>query len=142
MTLRDVISLNQNSMALFKSKEKKTILIVEDDALLAQVLMDKFGREEFIPVNVVNGLDVQAKAAELKPAIILLDLILPGIDGFEVLKLLRADDKTKKIPVVVISNLGEESDVRSAKALGAEDYFIKANISMEKLMQNVRKIAK
>lgn len=129
-------------MPLFKSKEKKTILIVEDDALLAQVLMDKFGREEFVPVNVVNGLDVQAKAVELKPAIILLDLILPGLDGFGVLKLLRANDKTKKIPVVVISNLGEESDVRSAKALGAEDYFIKANISMEKLLQNVRKIAK
>lgn len=102
--------------------------------------MDKFGREDFEVVNVVNGAEVQGKAIEFKPAIILLDLILPGLDGFEVLKLLRADDKTKNIPVVVISNLGEESDVRSAKSLGAEDYFIKANISMDKLMQNVKKI--
>lgn len=117
-------------------------MIVEDDALLAQVLMDKFGKEDFLAVNVVNGLEVQAKAVEFKPAIILLDLILPGLDGFEVLKLLRADNKTKNIPVVVISNLGEESDVRSAKALGADDYFIKANISLDKLLQNVRKIAK
>lgn len=129
-------------MPLFKSKEKKSILIVEDDALLAQVLMDKFGREEFLPANVVNGLEVQAKAVELKPAIILLDLILPGLDGFEVLKLLRADDKTKNIPVVVISNLGEESDVKLAKSLGAEDYFVKANVSLEKLLQKVKNIIK
>ncbi len=129
-------------MALFKSKNKKTILIVEDNVLLAQVLMDKFGRAEFAPVNVVNGLEVQAKATALKPAIILLDLILPGLDGFGVLKLLKANEQTKNIPVVVISNLGEESDVRSAKALGAEDYFVKANISMEKLLQNVKKIIK
>ena len=124
----------------FKSKDKKRVLIVEDDALLAQVLMDKFGREEFEAINVVNGLDVESKALQFKPAIILLDLILPGLDGFEVLKLLKRNDQTKNIPVVVISNLGEESDVRSAKALGAEDYFIKANISMAKLMENVKKI--
>ena len=124
----------------FKSKDKKRVLIVEDDALLAQVLMDKFGREEFEAINVVNGLDVESKALQFKPVIILLDLILPGLDGFEVLKLLKRNDQTKNIPVVVISNLGEESDVRSAKALGAEDYFIKANISMAKLMENVKKI--
>ncbi len=124
----------------FKQKNKKKVLIVEDDALLAQVLLDKFGREEFETMNVVNGLDVQAKTTQFKPAIILLDLILPGLDGFEVLKLLKADELTKNIPVVVISNLGEESDVRSAKALGAEDYFIKANISLDKLLEKVKKI--
>lgn len=127
-------------MALFKAKDKKRVLIVEDDALLAQVLMDKFGKGEFAVLNVTNGLEVQNQARRFKPSIILLDLILPGLDGFEVLKLLKANSETKDIPVIVISNLGEESDVRSAKSLGAEDYFIKANISMEKLMQNVKKI--
>lgn len=129
-------------MPLFKSKDKKRVLIVEDDTLLAQVMMDKFEKEDFLVNNVVNGLEVQAKAVAFKPDIILLDLILPGLDGFEVLKLLRADGKTKNVPVVVISNLGEESDVRSAKALGVEDYFIKANISLEKLFKNIKKIIK
>lgn len=115
-------------------------MVVEDDALLAQVLMDKLSREEFATINVVNGLEVKGKALQFKPAIILLDLILPGLDGFEVLKLLKGNEQTKHIPVVVISNLGEESDVRSAKSLGAEDYFIKANISLDKLLENIRKI--
>ena len=127
-------------MPLFKQKDKKRVLIVEDDALLAQVLMDKFKKEEFAAINVVNGLDVKGKTLQFKPAIILLDLILPGLDGFEVLKLLKDNEQTKNIPVVVISNLGGESDVRSAKSLGAEDYFIKANISLEDLLQKVRKI--
>lgn len=127
-------------MPLFKQKDKKRVLIVEDDALLAQVLMDKFKKEEFAVINVTNGLDVKGKVLQFKPAIILLDLILPGLDGFEVLKLLKDNEQTKNIPVVVISNLGSESDVRSAKSLGADDYFIKANISLEDLLQKVRKI--
>ena len=127
-------------MLLSKSKNKKRVLVVEDDLLLARVLMDKLEKEECITMNVVNGLEVQAKAIEFKPEIILLDLILPGMGGFEVLKLLKKDEKTKHIPVVVISNLGEESDVKTAKDLGAEDYFVKANISMEKLLQNIKKL--
>jgi|SRR3989344_5132898 len=129
-------------MPVSKAKDKKRVLVVEDDILLAQVLMDKLGKEGFSATNVVNGLEVQAKTEEIKPAIILLDLILPGLDGFEALKLLKAGEQTKDIPVVVISNLGEESDVRSAKAVGAEEYFIKANISLDKLLQNIKKIIK
>lgn len=129
-------------MLLSKSKNKKRALVVEDDLLLARVLMDKLEKEKYITTNVVNGLEVQAKAIEFKPEIILLDLILPGMGGFEVLKLLKKDEKTKHIPVLVISNLGEESDVKMAKDLGAEDYFVKANISMEKLLQNIKKIIK
>lgn len=128
-------------MSLFKRKDtQKRVLIVEDDALLAQVLKDKFSGEEFSVLNVVNGLDVKGKVLQFKPAIILLDLILPGLDGFEVLKQLKENEQTRNIPVIVISNLGEESDVRSAKSLGADDYFIKANISMDQLLQSVKKI--
>lgn len=126
-------------MPLFRQKEKKRVLIVEDDALLAKVLVDKFSSSGFEVSNVMNGLEVQKEAERFEPAVILLDLILPGLDGFGVLKLLKATDTTKKIPVVIISNLGEESDIRSARALGAVDYFIKANMSMEKLMQYINR---
>lgn len=126
-------------MALFSRKEKKKVLIVEDDALLAKVLVEKFSGAGYDVMNVMNGLDAQKEVERFKPAVILLDLILPGLDGFGVLKLLKVSEVTKKIPVVVISNLGEESDVRSARALGAVDYFIKANMSMEKLLQYINK---
>ena len=126
-------------MALFNRKEKKRVLIVEDDALLAKVLVEKFSGSGFEVINIVNGLEVQSGAERFDPAVILLDLILPGLDGFEVLKLLKKSAVTRKIPVVIMSNLGEEADVRSARALGAVDYFIKANMSMEKLINFVKK---
>ncbi|MEK7625044.1 MAG: response regulator [Patescibacteria group bacterium] len=126
-------------MPLFSRKEKKRVLIVEDDALLAKVLVEKFLSSGFDVLNVMNGLEVLKETEQYEPAVILLDLILPGLDGFGVLKLLKGNNTTKEIPVVIMSNLGEESDVRSARALGAVDYFIKANMSMEKLVNFVKK---
>ena len=73
-------------------------------------------------------------AKKFQPKIILLDLMLPGIDGFEVLKQLKESEETKNIPVIVISNLDQVSDVKSAKVLGAEEYFIKANTQLQKII--------
>lgn len=122
-----------------KKIENKNVLIVEDDALLAQVLGRIFTEENFNVVNVMEGLEVMDVAKKMKPDIILLDLILPGLDGFGVLKLLKEDSQTKDVPVVIISNLEEVSDVKSAKVLGAEEYFIKANIQLDKILQFVKK---
>jgi len=124
---------------LEKKKETKNVLIVEDDALLAQVLSRVFTEEKFKVVNVMDGLEVMDVAKKMKPDIILLDLILPSLDGFGVLKLLKEDSVTQNIPVIIISNLEEVSDVKSAKVLGAEEYFIKANIQLDKILQFVKK---
>lgn len=118
--------------------ENKSVLIVEDDALLAKVLGRIFIEEKFNVVNVMDGLEVMNVAKKMKPDIILLDLILPGLDGFGILKQLKEDSQTKNIPVVIISNLEEVSDVKSAKVLGAEEYFIKANIQLDKILQYVK----
>lgn len=120
-------------------KKKKKILVVEDDALLAKALMANVEVEGFDALNVVNGTMVLDEAKRYQPNIILLDLMLPGIDGFEVLRQLKADDKTRNIPVFVISNLGSQSDIKSAKVLGAEEYFIKANSEIEKIIEKVKK---
>jgi len=120
-------------------KKKKKILVVEDDALLAKALMASIEVEGFDALNVVNGLMVLDEVKRYQPNIILLDLMLPGLDGFEVLRQLKADDKTKSIPVFVISNLGGQSDIKSAKVLGAEEYFIKANSEIEKIIEKVKK---
>lgn len=124
------------------SENEKKVLIVEDDALLAQVLANSFNEEKFGVLNVSNGLEVVEQAKKFEPAAILLDLILPGLDGFAVLKQLKDDEKTKNIPVVIISNLTEAADIKSALALGAVEYFIKANTQLEKIVGFVKKIIK
>lgn len=119
--------------------KKKKVLVVEDDALLLQVLGDKLLAEGYEILGVMNGLKVIAEVEKFNPDIILLDLILPGLDGFEVLKQLKEDTKTKNIPVAIISNLSEVSDVKSVRALGADEYFIKANTQLEKIVKYIKK---
>lgn len=129
-------------MAIFGRKnggKTKKVLLVEDDSLLANVLMDSLTREGFDAVNVKDGLQVFETAQKFQPNLILLDLILPGLDGFEVLRQLKNENKLKNIPVFIISNLDSISEVKSAKALGAEDYFIKANTDIGKIIKVVKK---
>lgn len=116
----------------------KKILIVEDDSLLAKVVSTSFLAEKFQVVMIENGLEVLDAAKKFSPDIILLDLIIPGIDGFAVLKQLKEDDATKNIPVAIMSNLGTIGDIKSTKALGADEYFIKANTEIEKIVSYVK----
>lgn len=123
----------------FNKKVQLKVLVVEDDALLAQALMQHLLKEKFDVVTVGNGLEVADVVKTFIPNIILLDIILPGLDGFGVLKLLRAKKKTKSIPVIIISNIGEVGDIKSAKALGAKDYIIKANTRLSTIVKTIRK---
>jgi len=122
-----------------KPEANKKVLLVEDDSLLANILMDMLIREKFDAVNVKDGLQVMETARKFQPDLVLLDLILPGLDGFEVLRQLKEDNKLKTVPVFIISNLDSISEVKSAKALGAEDYFIKANSDIGKIIKVVQK---
>ena len=122
-----------------KSVKGNKVLLLEDDALLANILIDSLVREKFDVVNIKDGLQAFEAAQKFQPDAILLDLILPGLDGFEVLRQLKDDNKLKKIPVFIISNLDSISEVKSAKALGAEDYFIKANTDINKIIKIVSK---
>ena len=126
---------------LFKKKNtsKKKILSIEDDALLAKVLLEGLMLEGYEAVNVNNGLVALDETKKIKPDLILLDLVLPGLDGFEVLKQLKADTETKKIPVMIVSNLGTLADIKSVRALGAEEYFIKANSEMDEIFKVIKK---
>lgn len=126
---------------MFGRKKKnitKKILIVEDDSLLAKVMSTTFLAENFEVVTVENGLEVLDAVKKFLPDIIMLDLIIPGIDGFAVLKQLKEDGVTKDIPVAIMSNLGSVGDVKSTKALGADEYFIKANTEIEKIVKYVK----
>lgn len=131
-------SLKHQICLVLEKKKSKKILLVEDDALLAQVLATALKNENFEVVIIPDGLEALDTAGKIRPSLILLDLILPGIDGFAVLKELKEDNKTSDIPVVVISNLDSVSDIKSTKVLGADKYFLKADSNLDEIVKFVK----
>jgi len=120
--------------------DKVFVLVIEDDKFLRELLVRKLASEGF---DVQNAIDAQAAfaiLAERKPNIILLDLILPGVDGFEILTRIKADQKIASVPVVILSNLGQKEDLEKAMALGAKDFMVKANFTLDEIVAKVRGI--
>ena len=117
----------------------KMILIVEDDEVLLRVLYLFLKRRSGFSIATASDGDTAFKMAQrLKPDIILLDLLLPKMDGLEVLRVLKANPKTKDTPVIVLSNLGDSADIEKAKTLGAVDYFVKANTDLSVILEKIK----
>ncbi|MFH1643286.1 MAG: response regulator [Patescibacteria group bacterium] len=114
------------------------ILVVEDDKFLRELITQKISNEGFDVVGAVDGEDGIKKIKEEKPDLVLLDLILPGIDGFEVLSQMKADPTVKSIPVIILSNLGQREDVERGIELGAKDYLIKAHFTPVEIIEKVK----
>ena len=114
------------------------ILLIEDDKFLRELIIQKLGKEGYEVVEAAEGETGLAKMKEEKPNLVLLDLILPGIDGFEVLSRIKKVPSLVQIPVIILSNLGQEEDVRKGRELGANDYFIKANHTPSEVVEKVK----
>jgi len=117
---------------------KKQILVVEDDQFLRGLMVKKLESEDFDVMQAVDGESGLRLAREKKPDLILLDLILPGIDGFEVLRQLKESSDTADMQVVVLSNLGQKDDIDRALSLGAKDYLIKAHFTPGDIVEKVK----
>jgi len=113
------------------------ILLAEDDRILRRAGEVTLRRQGYMVVVAVDGEDALAKAREHKPDLILLDVIMPKIGGFEVLARLQSDAETRHIPVIMLSNLGQESDVQHAVASGARDYLVKSNVAPDQLAARI-----
>lgn len=114
------------------------VLIVEDDPFLSSLLKTRLSKEGFETFRAADGEQALQMLKEQKPNLLLLDLILPKKSGFEVLEAVRADAETKALPVIIISNLGQDDDIRRGKELGAIDYIVKARISIDDLIKKVQ----
>lgn len=114
------------------------ILIAEDDKFLANAYRVKFEKEQFEVVIVFDGEEAISVLKKDKPDIILLDLMMPKQDGFTTLSLLKSNKDWAKIPVVVTSNLSQESDFQKAKELGAVDYLVKSDTPISDIVAKVR----
>ncbi|MFA6524741.1 MAG: response regulator [Patescibacteria group bacterium] len=119
---------------------KKKIVLVEDDSFLAGMYVSKLNMEDFEVKLAENGEDGLKTATEEMPDLILLDILLPRMDGFEVLKKLKKNPETKNIPVILLTNLGQKKDVDRGLALGAEDYLIKAHFMPNEVIAKIKKI--
>lgn len=123
-----------------KSSDKSnSILIVEDDEFISDVYMKKLALEGFEMDLAKDGEEALRKIRDRKPDIVLLDIMIPLKDGFQVLTELRADAALSDIRVVVMSNLSQGKDIARAKELGALDYIVKSNVSLPDMVQRIRK---
>ena len=118
----------------------KKILFVEDEAALQKTLGDVLTQEGYEVISALDGEIGLTLAKEKKPDLILLDLILPKINGFNVLKQLKEDAETKAIPVIVLTNLEGIGDIDKVIELGATTYLVKAQYSLEELVEKIRKV--
>lgn len=125
-------------MDRYQAPIKKYVLVAEDDKFYSKIYKVKLSKEG-IDVEVVgNGDELIQAAKKRKPDLILLDLIMPVKDGFAALSELKADPNLKDIKIVVLSNLGQQEDVEKAKALGADNYLIKSDISVTDMVNKVK----
>ncbi len=117
--------------------DAKKILIAEDDEFLTSLLKNRLEREQFKVVGTKNGDEVISLIKESRPDLVLLDIILPGRLGFEILEEVHDDAKLSKIPFMVMSNLGQEEDIKRAKELGVIEYFVKARVMIDEMIAKV-----
>lgn len=118
--------------------EAKSILLVEDEPLLANLLRQRLEHEGFKVTWNRDGEQAMSTLRETKPDLVLLDIILPKISGFKLLETMKVDPTIERPPIIIISNLGQDSDVAKGQALGAVQYFVKAKLSIEDLVGQVK----
>ncbi len=122
----------------------KNILIIEDDRFLRELIARKLSNEGYNISEAIDGEEGIKKIKEEKPDMVLLDLILPGIDGFEVLSQMKdkSEESVSKIPVIILSNLGQREDVERGLKLGAVDFLIKAHFTPGEIIEKVKSVLK
>jgi len=119
---------------------KKLILLVEDDPFLIEIYSRKITEEGFLLEVVSNGEEVLAKAKEKNPDLVILDIVLPQVDGWEILHQIKQDPELKNTKVVILSNLGQKEEVERGIKSGAEKYLIKAHFTPSQVVEEIKKI--
>ena len=123
-------------------KKNKKILLAEDDKFISIAYQDGLKRAGYEVIYASDGEEALKKAKQTIPDLMLLDLIMPVKNGFEVLEEIKKDEELKNIPVFILSNLGQESDIKKCKEMGAVDYLIKSNFSLSEVLKKIEEYLK
>ena len=119
---------------------KKTIVLADDESYIAIAYRDGLERAGFAVTVANNGQDALGAITHIKPDIVLLDLIMPKMNGFEVLKAVKADPTLSNIPILVLSNLSQVTDEAEVLRLGATDFLIKSDYSLKQIIEKVESV--
>ena len=122
-------------------REKK-ILIIEDEQFIRELYRDEIKREGYNTYTAENGKEGLLKVYELKPDLILLDIMLPKLSGLSLLKEIKNNKGVKDIPVILLTNLGQDSVIKEAFSLGAEGYLLKASYTPAQIIEEINKFFK
>lgn len=120
----------------------KKILVIEDDPKMIRLLVDALKKESFETIEATNGEEGLKTALKLEPDLILLDLIMPVMDGLEMLNKLRAEDKGKDIPVIILTNYADFDKIAQAVEKKICSYMVKSDFAIEDLIKRVKELLK
>ncbi|MCW9054448.1 MAG: response regulator [Candidatus Pacebacteria bacterium] len=120
-----------------KPQETSTVLIIEDDNFIGSILQKKLMNNGFRSLLTPTGAEGLSTLEKEAVDIVLLDILLPEMDGFEVLQKIKGNPKTQGVPVIMLSNLDQPEDVQKSMKLGAEDYLVKANFTTDKIIHKI-----
>ncbi|MDD5696774.1 MAG: response regulator [Candidatus Pacebacteria bacterium] len=118
----------------------KKVLIIEDDKFLRELLGKKLAQVGYTAILAINGEEGLEKVKKDKPDIVLLDLILPGINGFEFLEKRKSDPAINSVPVIILSNLGQREDIEKGLKLGAKDFLVKAHFTPQEIVNKLQMV--
>ncbi len=119
---------------------ERRITLIEDDRFLSSLIKARLEKEGFIVTQAFDGEEAIKVLRQSKPSLIVLDLIMPKVTGFEVLETISLNPELTGTPVVILSNLAQDSDVQKAKSLGATEYFVKVRVSIDDVIKKVNTI--
>ena len=126
-------------MQFEKIKQMKHILLIEDDPFLVDIYITKLEEANFKIEVAIDGKEALTKLKEKKPDLVVLDIILPHIDGWEILRKIKQDPKLKDLKVIVLSNLGQKEEIERGLKLGAIKYLIKAHYAPSEVIEEIKK---
>lgn len=116
------------------------LLIIEDDTFLKEIEIEKFNKKGFETVTTMTVAEIEKYLSEKTPDVILLDLMLPDVDGFQILALLKSNEKTKNTPIFIFSNVSDENEVKKAMDGGAKEFLIKSNYTLDELIEKLSSV--
>jgi len=118
--------------------KKSKVILIEDEEMLSNMYEAKFIKEGFDIKKALDGETGLKLIQEENPDLVLLDIIMPKLDGFSVLRKIKEDQKNKNIPVILLTNLGQDEDVKKGNSLGASGYLVKANMTPAQVVEKVK----
>jgi DNA-binding response OmpR family regulator len=125
---------------MLSDMKKKKILLVEDDVSLADIYRTRFEAEGFEVIWVSDGEQSLVKAMEIIPDLIIMDIMMPKIDGFNAIDILKNTDETKDVAIIAVSALSQPSDINRAKQLGADDFLVKSQVNISDVVSKIKKL--